>query len=75
MIMNLKLEEAAKFLCVSTSKLYKMTHRKEIKYYKMGRLDVFNIEDLKLYMESKAVLTKEELRTQGRTRIIDSNKK
>lgn len=72
--MNLNLVDAAKFLCVSTSKLYKMTHRKEIKYYKIGRRDVFNMDDLKLYLESNAVLTSEELKFQARKKIINSNK-
>lgn len=58
----LSFKEAAGFLCISTSKLYKMTHRNEIRYYKMGRLNVFGIKELQQYLESKAVPTIKEIK-------------
>lgn len=57
----LKTTEAASFLCVSMSKLWKMCHKKELIYYKMGRLNLFKKEDLMEFIEKNKVLTKSEL--------------
>ncbi len=57
----LKTMEAASFLCVSMSKLWKMCHKKELIYYKMGRLNLFKKEDLIEFIEKSKVLTKSEL--------------
>lgn len=57
--------EAARFLCVSLSKLWKMCHRKELAYYKVGRLNVFRIEDLQAYLDANRVLTAKELKEQA----------
>jgi len=62
---NLNMVEAAKFLCVSHSKLAKMCHRKEVKYYKVGRLNIFKIDDLVDYLNDHRVLTVTELKNQA----------
>ncbi len=66
--------EAAKFLCVSLSKLWKMCHRKELAYYKVGRLNVFRTEDLQAYLDANRVLTAKELKDQAEELLINKNK-
>jgi excisionase family DNA binding protein len=69
----LNLQDAAKFLCVSTSKLYKMTHKNEIRYYKIGRLNVFRIEELQDYVRSNMVLTCSDLKARAQARVVSAN--
>ncbi len=69
----LNFSAAAKYLCVSSSKLYKMTHRNEIRYYKVGRLNVFSLQDLQEYVKSKVVLTVSELNKQADNNLITAN--
>ena len=57
----MKLHDAAKYLCVSTSTLYKMTHRKEIPFYKMGSRNLFKQTDLDNFLEERRVLSTAEL--------------
>ncbi len=45
----LKLDEAANYLKISKSKLYKMRSRKQIPYYKFCSRIQFNIVDLQNY--------------------------
>ena len=59
---NLKTADAAKYLCVSHSKLMKMCANKEIKYYKVGRINVFKEEDLLSYLDSNRVVTIDDLK-------------
>lgn len=61
----LTVEQAAKYLCVSTSKLYKMTHTRELKYHKVGRLNLFKVKDLEDYLESHSVPAVEQLAQQA----------
>ncbi|MBN8666120.1 MAG: helix-turn-helix domain-containing protein [Chitinophagales bacterium] len=58
----LRFADAAKYLCISQSKLYKMTHRREIKYYKVGRTNVFRKEDLDEFILANSVPTAAEVR-------------
>ena len=61
--------EAAKFLCVSMSKMTKMCHKKEVPYYKVGRLNLFKKEDLIKYIESNRILTVKELKNTAEERL------
>lgn len=69
----LNLHDAAKYLCISTSKLYKMTHKNEIGYYKIGRLNVFRIEELQDYVKSNRVLTCSDLKARAQVRVFSAN--
>lgn len=69
----LNFKQAAKYLCVSSSKLYKMTHKNEIRYYKVGRLNVFYLHELQEYVKSKVVLTVNELKTQADEHLLAAN--
>lgn len=64
--MNFK--AAAAYLCVSTSKLYKMTHKREIPFLKMGRLNVFKQNELDEFIESQRVFSKTYLEN-----MVDNN--
>jgi excisionase family DNA binding protein len=59
---NLNTKEAALFLCVSLSKLFKMCMRKELKYYKVGRISLFKKKDLEDYLQNHAYLTIQDLK-------------
>ena len=61
MTTNFNLKDAARYLCVSTSKLYKLCHKNEITYCKAGRKNVFPEEILKQYLENNKVSSNTEL--------------
>lgn len=48
-------KEASRILCVSTSKLYKMTHKNEIRYFKVGSKNLFDVSDLEEYIKQREV--------------------
>lgn len=49
----LTFEQATKFLKISASTLYKLTHKKAIKHYKPnGKLIYFKVDELLLWMTS-----------------------
>jgi excisionase family DNA binding protein len=55
-------EEAAKFMGISRSYLYKLTSRKEIPHYKpMGKMCYFNRSELIEWLQSNRVATATEL--------------
>lgn len=57
----LNVEEAANYLCISKSTLYKLTSSKKIVYYKPNnKISLFKIEDLKNFIEKGRVHTLEE---------------
>jgi excisionase family DNA binding protein len=62
-------KEAAEYLRVSTSKLYKMTHRREIPFIKMGSKNIFSLDDLSEYILNNRVLTAAELVNQSFTEM------
>ena len=62
-------EAAAAYLYVSTSKLYKMTHKREIAYHKVGRLNVFAKKDLEKYLEDHRVKSIDELKVETESRM------
>ena len=51
----------ARYLCVSESKLYKMTHKREIAFMKIGRLNMFRRVELDKFLEDNRVPPKWEL--------------
>lgn len=55
-------EEAARYMGVSMSYLYKLTMRKEIPHYKpMGKMVYFNRAELEQWLQSNRVATHDEL--------------
>ena len=66
----IKTKEAAKFLCVSMSKMTKMCHKKEMPYYKVGRLNLFKREDLVEFIERNRVLSIKELQNLAESKLL-----
>ena len=56
----INLHDAALYLCVSESKLYKLTHKREIPFLKMGRRNVFKLSDLENFIEKGRVFSHDE---------------
>lgn len=55
-------DEAAKYMGVSKSYLYKLTMRQQIPHYKpMGKLCYFNRQELEQWLQSNRVATDDEL--------------
>jgi excisionase family DNA binding protein len=69
----LNFKEAALFLCVSESKLYKMTHLREVQYYKIGRLNVFKRTDLQDLLSERKVMTVDTLKSNALKRLVTCN--
>jgi len=51
----MNMEQAASFLNVKKSTIYRMTMRKEIPVCKLGKLNMFRLKDLEAFIESKMV--------------------
>ena len=66
----LTIDEAAQFMGVSKSHIYKLTFEKRIPYYKSegGRYTYFKREELVQYLTAVRVPTAAELETQAETR-------
>lgn len=61
-------EEAAKYMGVSKSYLYKLTMRQQIPHYKpMGKMVYFNRLELEEWLQSNRVLTEDEISQQAQT--------
>jgi len=55
-------QEAAKYMGISMSYLYKLTMRKEIPHYKpMGKVVYFNRKELEVWLQSNRAATEGEL--------------
>ena len=66
----LTVEELASYLGVKTSYVYKMTHNREIPYYKPGgKMVYFNREEIDEWVLSQRVATANEIRSEARRRI------
>lgn len=66
----LTVEELATYLGVKTSYVYKMTHNREIPYYKPGgKMVYFNREEIDEWVLSQRVATADEIRNEARRRI------
>jgi excisionase family DNA binding protein len=63
---NMSVAEAARYLCISTSTLYKMTSRNEIPFHKIGKRRLsFNQIELDAYVKSQRNTTNEEVDEQA----------
>jgi excisionase family DNA binding protein len=61
----LNLNEAASYLCIAKSSLYKLTHKKSIPFYKpSGKLILFKRQDLLKWVEQNAKARSSNLQTQ-----------
>lgn len=69
----LTMEEAARFMGVSKSNLYKLVSEKRVPYYKSaaGRLTYFKREELAQWLTAVRVPTGEELEAQAVARAIE----
>ncbi len=69
----LTVEELASYLNVKTSYIYKMTHNREIPFYKPGgKMIYFNREEIDEWVLSQRVATADEIRSEARRRIRKS---
>ncbi len=61
------IDQAAQFLGLKKDYLYRLTHLKEIPYYKYGRFVRFKLEDLREWKESRirAVPTRAQMQSQA----------
>ncbi|MGA2378433.1 MAG: helix-turn-helix domain-containing protein [Spirochaetia bacterium] len=53
--MALSIQQAAAFLGISTSEIYKQTSAKTIPFFKVGKRVLFSEEDLKSWLEAHRV--------------------
>lgn len=61
-------DEAARYLGVSKSYLYKLTMRQQIPHYKpMGKMCYFNRQELESWLQSNRVATADEISEQAQT--------
>ena len=66
---TLNIDEAAKYInAKGRSTMYKLTSSGELAYHKVGRANVFLIEDLDRYLESKRKSSVNEIREKVRSR-------
>lgn len=66
----LTVEELASYLGVKTSYVYKMTHNREIPYYKPGgKMVYFDRKEIDEWVLSQRVATADEIRSEARRRI------
>lgn len=64
-------DEAASYMGVSKSYLYKLTMEKKIPHYKpMGKMVYFNRQELEYWLQANRVATDEELNQQAQTYCI-----
>lgn len=69
----LTVEELASYLGVKTSYIYKMTHNREIPYYKPGgKMVYFDRKEIDEWVLSQRVATADEIRSEARRRIRKS---
>lgn len=68
----LTFDEAAEFMRISKSHLYKLVHEKRVPYYKSGggKLTYFKREELVQYLTAVRVPTAEELETKAAMRSV-----
>lgn len=61
-------DEAARYLGISKSYLYKLTMRQQIPHYKpMGKMCYFNREELERWLQSNRIATGDEISQQAQT--------
>jgi excisionase family DNA binding protein len=62
---NFNTKDAARYLCISKSKLMKLCCYRKISFSKIGRLNIFTEQNLSDYLEKNRVKTKEELQKEA----------
>lgn len=72
----LTLAEAAEYMGLKKSYLYRLTHEKRIKHYKPNnKMIYFMVEDIIAWLTSNPILTDEELSEQAQSYCFASNNK
>ena len=70
----LNLEEAASFLGIAKSTLYKMTHENRIPFYKpAGKLIYFEKSVLLEWIRSNRIMSEAELQEEARKKLLEIN--
>ena len=70
----LNLEEAASFLGIAKSTLYKMTHENRIPFYKpAGKLIYFEKSVLLEWIRSNRIMSEAELQEEARKKLLELN--
>lgn len=65
-------EEAAKYLGISRSYLYKLTHSKQIPHYKpIGKMCYFEREELEKWLQRNRIATDEELNQRAQSYCME----
>lgn len=69
-------EEAARYMGISKSYLYKLTMRREIPYYKpLGKMCYFNRVELEQWLQSVRCATETEINEKVNKKLAERNKK
>ena len=69
----LTLEEAAEYMGLKKSYLYRLTHEKRIRHYKPNNKKIyFKVEDIIAWLTSNPILTDEELSEQAQSYCLNS---
>ena len=72
----LTLEEAAEYMGLKKSYLYRLTHEKRIRHYKPNNKKIyFKVEDIVAWLTSNPILTDEELSEQAQSYCLTSTNK
>ena len=72
----LTLAEAAEYMGLKKSYLYRLTHEKRIRHYKPNNKKIyFRVEDIIAWLTSNPILTDEELAEQAQSYCLTSNNK
>ena len=74
MITNFNLEQAARYLCVSKSKMYKLCHKNGITFRKAGRRNVFTEEQLNSFLNKNTVFSIYDLAVQAESQLSKTGK-
>ncbi len=72
----LTLAEAAEYMGLKKSYLYRLTHEKRIRHYKPNNKKIyFKVEDIIAWLTSNPVLTDEELSEQAQSYCLNSKQR
>ena len=72
----LTLAEAAEYMGLKKSYLYRLTHEKRIRHYKPNnKMIYFKVEDIIAWLTSNPIFTDEELSEQAQSYCLTSNNK
>ena len=72
----LTLEEAAEYMGLKKSYLYRLTHEKRIRHYKPNNKKIyFKVEDIIAWLTSNPILTDEELSEQAQSYCLNSKQR